>query len=260
MKKQFFVSMFLTAMLSFVLHLKVSANVLTFHNGGYGSSFFMANYDAISGTIADAYDEGDKPGKKKARKKVSRRKCVYCRPMREFEKGQWEANFSGGLVPTYLMDKATTIIPPLNIGAEYRINEKFSIGATLGNSVSKSQPQSISEGVLATWTNSHFVLGLRPGIHVTRIENWDFYGGFSIGLNYSNINGKVTENINGSAAASRFDLNEMEGHLGIRQHVLSPSFFGYTGVKYVINPKWLAHTEIGFGISFFSIGVDYLLN
>ena len=260
MKKQIFASMFLTAILCFLLHSTASANALTFGNVGSGSSFFSTDNNAFNGTIADAYDEGDNPGKKKARKKVSRRKCVYCRPMREFEKGQWEANFSSGLVPTYLMDKATTIIPPMNIGAEYRINEKFSIGASLGNSVSKSQPQSISEGVQAAWTNTHFVLGLRPGIHVTRIENWDFYGGFSIGLNYSTINGKVTETINGNDGAPRFDLNEMEGHLGIRQHVLSPSFFGYTGVKYVINPKWLAHTEIGFGISFFSIGVDYLLN
>ena len=252
MKKHFLTSLFLTAMLSFVLNLTASANVLTDGEPGYASLFFATNYDTLGIPIAVAYDEGDNPDKKKARKKVSRRKCVYCRPMREFEKGQWEANFSTGIVPTYLMDKATTIMPPLNIGAEYRINEKFSIGASLGNSVSKSQPKFMSEGVYATWTNSHYVIGLRTGIHVTRIENWDFYGGFSIGINYSNISGKATE--------SSFDLKEMEGHLGIRQHVVSPSFFGYTGVKYVINPKWLAHTEIGFGISLFSVGVDYLLN
>lgn len=197
-------------------------------------------------------DNSDGPGKKKAKKKKARRKCVYCPSMRTFEKGQWEANFNAGLVPTYLMDNATMIVPPLSVGAEYRISEKFSLGANLSHSTSESQPKLVGDGINATWTNAHFMVGLRPGIHITRVENWDFYGGFSIGLNYSSVSGK--------ASSESFDLEKMEGHLGIEQHKLSPSFFGFTGVRYVVSPKWTVNSEIGFGISIFSIGANYLLN
>ncbi len=196
-------------------------------------------------------DNSGDHGKKKAKRKRSRRKCVYCPIMRTFEKGQWEANFSAGLVPTFLMDRATIIVPPLSLGAEYRLSEKFSIGASFSHSASESQPRLIGDGINATWTNTHFIVGLRPNIHITQIENWDFYGGFSVGVNYSIVNGN--SNVKG------FELEKMERHLGIKGQRISPSFYGFTGARYVVSPKCTLNAEIGFGISIFSVGANYLL-
>ncbi len=207
-----------------------------------------------SNIVAETNLGPGKPGKKKSNKnkKMSRRKCVYCPPMREFEKGQWEASFSAGLVPTYLADKVKVKMPPMVLGADYRFSEKFSLGANFGSSVSESKPRLVGDGIRATYTNAHFVLGVRPGFHMTSIENWDIYGGFSIGVNYSNIVGNMS--------LPPAEIKIMESHLGIKQHVFSPSFYGYTGIKYAINPKWLAYSEIGFGISLFSMGMSYLIN
>ena len=74
-----------------------------------------------------------KKAKKKAKKarngkhkKMSRRHCMYCPPTRLFEKGQWDASVGAGVIPTYLMDKATVLVPPVSLGVDYRFSEKFS--------------------------------------------------------------------------------------------------------------------------------------
>lgn len=241
-----------TAIFAFAMLFTVSlhANTPTGNTTEDSETILVTQHLMDAATLA--VDNHDGPGKKKASKKKSRRKCVYCPAMRTFEKGQWEANFSAGLVPTYLMDNASIIVPPLSVGAEYRFSDKFSIGTTVGHSTSESQPKLVGDGIDATWTNAHFTIGLRPGIHITRVENWDFYGGFSIGLNYSNVTGHTS--------SPSFDLEAMEGHLGIHDNQISPSFFGFTGVRYVVSPKWTVNTEVGFGVSIFSMGVNYLLN
>lgn len=214
-----------------------------------------------AGNALTATDPGG-PGKKAKRKakkaqkgkhkKVSRKYCMYCPPTRLFEKGQWDASVSAGLVPTYLMDKATVLVPPVSLGVGYRISEKFSIGAAAGHSVSESRPITTPEGIKAQWTNSHYTVGLRPGIHITRKENWDFYGGFSVGVNFSNLDGK--------SDFEEADMREIESHLGIRERTVSPSFYGFTGMRYVVSPKWTVNGEIGFGISIFTVGATYLLH
>ncbi len=190
--------------------------------------------------------------KKSKHKKLKRKFCTYCPPTRGFDKGQVDASFGAGLLPTYLMDKATVILPPLSVGVDYRMSEKFSLGIAAGHSISESQPINTPEGILATWTNKHYNFGLKPGVHFTVKENWDIYGGFQVGLNYSKLNGKTD--------FRQVSVKEIESHLGIHENTYSPSFFGYTGVRYVVSPKWTINTEIGFGVSLLNIGCTYLLN
>jgi hypothetical protein len=258
MKKHLFLNPFLFLALFMMFNLPLRASeLLNDELLGVNAPLTAVSNDPSSST-SDEIDGPGKPDKKKKskHKKLSRRKCIYCPPIREFKKGQWEASFASGLVSTFLMDDVTVKMPPLSLGADYRITERISLGASIGSSISESQPRMVAhkaeDAIYATWTTSQFVVGIRPGIHLIRNESWDFYGGFSLGFNFSNISGQASQ--------KTFDLEAMEKHLGIHQHVLTPSFFGYTGVKYVINPKWMAYSEVGFGISIFSVGVNYLLN
>ena len=186
------------------------------------------------------------PGKKKCRR------CVSWRPVRLFEKGQLEASFSVGAVPTFLMDGAKIKMLPVSLGLDYRFGEKFSLGVVAGHSVSESKPKVFSDGLKATWTNSFFHVALRPAIHVTSVEDWDFYGGFSIGMQSSQVTGKSN--------GQDFDLKEMESHLGIASSKTNAAFSGFAGLRYVLNPKWTVNGEIGFGVSIFTVGVTRLLN
>lgn len=213
------------------------------------------------GSTLSAVDPGG-PGKKAKRKakkaqkgkhkKISRKYCMYCPPTRLFEKGQWDASAGAGVIPTYLMDKATVLVPPVSLGVDYRFSEKFSLGAAAGHSVSESRPITTPEGIVAQWTNKHYTVGLRPGIHITRKENWDFYGGFSVGVNFSHLDGKTD--------FEQADMKEIQEHMGIKERTVSPSFYGFTGMRYVVSPKWTLNGEVGFGISIFTVGCTYLLH
>lgn len=214
------------------------------------TSSFAKNENFDKGGPGKKSKKKAKKTKKSKHKKLKRKFCTYCPPTREFEKGQFDASFGAGLLPTYLMDKATVLVPPLSVGVDYRMSEKFSLGLAAGHSVSESRPITTPEGILAQWTNSHFNVGLKPGVHFTVKENWDFYGGFQIGFNYSKLTGKTE--------IKQVSIDEINKHMGIESNI-SPSFFGYTGVRYVVSPKWTVNTEIGFGISLLNVGVTYLL-
>ncbi len=197
----------------------------------------------------------DDPIKKKKKKK--RRNSWM--PVRLFEKGQWDANIAFGTVPTYVMDNAKILMPPIQAGMNYRISEHFSIGAMVGHSISESQPTTLSNdvstsqtGIQASWTNNTTFLAIRPGIHITKIENWDFYGGFAIGANFINIDGNST--------ISDERLQVIESHMGITRHNINATFSGYTGVRRVVSPRWTVTGEVGSGISLVTLGTSFKIS
>ena len=183
------------------------------------------------------------------KKKMPKRTSL--RPERSFRKGQLDVQMGAGLLPTYLMDQATVRFPPVALGITYRVSAPFSLSITSGHSVSNSKIYTITDDIFASWANSYTSINLKPGFHITRLEDWDFYGGFSFGLEMINIAG----NTNGSGAL----LRETEKHLGIRPNTIKPSFSGFTGVRYVWTPKWTTHLEIGSGVSLVTAGVGYML-
>lgn len=178
-------------------------------------------------------------------------KCAWL-PERVFRKKQWDLQLGLGLVPVYLMDKARIVVPPVGLGLEYRINEFVSLGGQSGYSISESQPYSMANDVTAIWTNRYLNFRLKPGFHITRIEGWDFYGGFSFGMDLVHVDGRT----DGSYIA----LRETEQHLGIRAMTLSPAFSGFTGFRYVLTPSWTVGGELASGISLVTFQMGYLLN
>lgn len=217
------------------------------------------NNTAMTDLNAELIDSADDPVNKKKKKK--RRNSWM--PVRLFEKGQWDAQLSLGTVPTYVMDNAKILMPPVQAGMNYRISEHFSLGASIGHSISESQPKDIlkvsplGEGgqgstVTATWTNNSTFLNIRPGVHITKLENWDFYGGFSIGASLINIDG--------NSELDKERLLEMESHLGIKRHRSNFSFSGFTGARRVVSPRFTVGAEVGSGISLFTIGAGYKIS
>ena len=203
----------------------------------------------VSTPIAKPENQMEGPGKPRSKKC---RKCAPWLPERLFKKGQWDATLGVGAVPTFLMDGAKIQMLPLSLGLDYRFSEKFSLGVVAGHSVSESKPKIFSDGVQASWMNRFYHLALRPAVHVTSVEDWDFYGGFSIGLQSSRLEGKSN--------ATQAELNELENHLGISPNRTNAAFSGFAGLRYVVSPKWTVGGEVGFGVSILTVGVTRLLN
>ena len=195
-------------------------------------------------------DEED-PGK--PRKKKHHGCCQWSRPDRLFKEGQIDATIGIGLVPTFMMDGATTKLLPLIGSLEYRFGEKFSLGLMAGHSICESKPKSVGNGdIRATWTNHFTQLALRPAVHIVKSDTWDIYGGFAIGMSITALEGKCN--------STEFDLPEYESHVGIRRNKSDFLYTGFLGVRYVMSPKWMLGAEAGLGVSIFTVGATRLLN
>lgn len=185
------------------------------------------------------------------KQQLGKKKKSSLKPQRIFRRGQWDLQTGMGLLPTYLMDKAKVKAPPIMLGTSYRFSERFSLSAVVGHSASESRPYAITDDIQATWTNRYTSLSLRPAFHVVPHDDWDFYGGFYLGIDRVRVEGKT----NGSYEA----LRKLEGHLGIVPQKNTPAFGGFTGVRHVVTPKWTISAEASTGISLLTFGVGYLI-
>lgn len=251
MKKMHF--SLLTAILLIALFNTVATASTTNIEDGVNIANFTTDGQLNAESITSL--SADDPINKKKKKKGKKRRNSWM-PVRLFEPGQWDANLYVGTVPTYVMDDAKILMPPIQAGMNYRITEHFSIGATVGHSISESQPRAIIKtldgSVNADWTNNTTFLAIRPGVHIVKLENWDFYGGFAVGVNFINIDG--------NSSISKEQLLEMESHFGIKRQQTNATFSGFTGFRRVISPRWTVGGEIGSGISLFTVGASYKIS
>ncbi len=73
---------------------------------------------------------------------------------RVFKKGQLDANFGIGLLPTFTVDNGKTILLPLSISADYRLAGKFSMGLYAGKSITETKRTDIQDCPNAHWKNN----------------------------------------------------------------------------------------------------------
>lgn len=187
--------------------------------------------------------QADPPDKPKGKKRNS------SHPVRLFKEGQLDGIFVVGALPTYVMDKGKAIIPPLSLGAEYRLSEQFSLGAMIGYSASQSRVHHYPGGLRARWKNQTTLFSIRPAVHINRLDNWDFYGGFSLGFQVVNLQG--------TSNAADGSLREIEEQMGIYHNTTYATFSGFTGVRRVVSPRLTVNGELGFGVSLLTVGVSY---
>lgn len=167
------------------------------------------------------------------------------KPDRIFKKGQSDVQIGVGLVPTYFMDKAKMIVPPVSLEFNHLLSDHFSLGAYAGHSVSQSKPGITSDGIPQSVQNKHFQFGLKGGIHITKWDNFDWYGGFMLAYNHSKFK-----------AVDNSDMQFMEQHLGIERKKEKFTYTGFLGVRYAFEPKYTLFGEAGFGVSLLTVGVS----
>ena len=147
------------------------------------------------------------------------------RPAPLFQKGQTDLFMQVGIVPTYLMDKARIVLPPIGLRAEHRFSRNYSLAWE--------------------YANTSYFVGVRNAIHCDcdRVENIDLYGGFTLGYSLTLI-----EVLNG-------EFGPPEWHRGIKPRKGTMTYSGFLGIRYACSP-WLSLSgEIGFGVSLVQLGV-----
>jgi hypothetical protein len=94
---------------------------------------------------------------------------------------------------------------------------------------------------LSDWSYNHYVLGARGAFHYQFIEKLDTYGGLMLGYNIATASWAGEGESIGTAAGSAFD------------------FSLFVGGRYFFKPKLGVYGELGYGISYLSVGVTFKL-
>lgn len=165
-----------------------------------------------------------------------------------FAAGNASVSLGIGLLPTYLMDGADIVLPPLTLGADYMVSDIVSLGLQAGHSESLSRRGKDGTELVKEYHNNTTQLGLRFAAHCTKWEPWDFYGGLLLGYNMIRV--KPTTG----------SMGEYEALKGIRESTDRLTYSGFLGLRHSCCGRISFFGEIGFGISLLHVGVSYHLS
>lgn len=152
-----------------------------------------------------------------------------------FSKGASALNFGIGVGSYY---SGTMTVPPLSASYDYAIvdnlvngdNGSISVGGYLGFS-----SNSINT-LVGNYTQSHFVLGARGAFHYQFAPRLDTYAGLMLGYEHNGVSGQFNSLTTNGVATSIF-----------------------AGARYFFSPTVAGFGELGYGVSFFTLGVSFRL-
>ncbi len=167
------------------------------------------------------------------------------RPQLPFSKGQTDLIMQVGVLPTYLMDNARIVLPPIGLRAEHRFSKNYSLGLEASHSKSQKTDLFTQTEELREYANTSYFFGVRNTVHCDcdRVENIDLYGGFTLGYSLTKI-----DVLNGT-------FGPPEWHRGIKPESGTVTYSGFLGIRYACSPWFSLSGEIGFGVSLIQLGV-----
>ena len=150
--------------------------------------------------------------------------CSYAQDNPNFAQGQYDLNIGIGLGSN--LGGGLPISASLDVG----ISDQISLGGYLGF-VNVSQSIGFGFGEIKY---NNFVFGARGAYHYHLIDNMDTYGGVMLGYNRTSASG---------------------GGLGVG--VGGFIWSGFVGGRYIFSDAIAGFAELGYGISYLTVGVNY---
>jgi len=164
----------------------------------------------------------------------------------QIQEKQHLLNFGLGLGSSYSVSGFKTTIPPIEASYEVMIKEKISVGGFLGLSGFKSE---YNVGTLSSTTKySYFNIGGLVNYHFVNDETWNVY-----------IGGKLGYTSNSVKDESNFNFGESQNSVNSDAKGSGILFGANVGARYHISEKLAVHSELGYGISLFKMGITYKL-
>jgi hypothetical protein len=143
----------------------------------------------------------------------------------------------GGLAGFY----GESDFPPVSVGLQFGIHEKISVGGIVG--YASSSYGDFYGNSDYEWTYRYIVIGARGEYHFIDLDAKDFdvYGGLTIGYNI-------------------VSFDEPDGYQGFYSGESSYMLFGFhAGGRYLFSKNIGALAELGYGIGYFTIGLNVKL-
>lgn len=165
----------------------------------------------------------------------------------EFHKGDFVLNAGLGLGTTLYSGRGySSVLPPISISGEYGFKEDFltegmtlGLGGYIGYASSRFETRLFAE--TWGWRYNYLIMGARAAVHYPLVDKLDTYGGLM--LNYTAVSYTTIGN-------APIESSPASGRMGISI---------YFGGRYYFNEKFAAMAEVGYGISFLTLGVAYKL-
>lgn len=148
-----------------------------------------------------------------------------------------------GVGSPYAYSGSDVSIPPVHASAEFAVSEKIGVGGLIGYTASKWEQTyaSTSGSTSYSWKFSYIIVGARGAYHFIDSDKADVYGGVMLGYNI---------------ASATFESTDSD----LEQYVSEPSvggvaFGGFLGARYMFNEKLGGFAELGYNISWLSVGL-----
>lgn len=158
--------------------------------------------------------------------------------------GYWEIQAGAGLLPTFVKDRAQTMMPPILLGLNYRLKPNISLGLQAGASVSEAPRKIPKKSDLSIHRNHYTVVGLRAAAHTTMLDRWEVYGGMMVGYGASRV--EVYDRISEKFPEPMDEYRNAEVYLS-----------AFVGGRFAINRQIGVFSELGLGISVLSGGISW---
>lgn len=146
-----------------------------------------------------------------------------------------------------MADRPESVMPPLQLGVRWMAAPYLSLGAFAGYSSSRSREKILFDSIRGRWDNSTCFLGLENGFHYTKVDDWDFYGGFTLLYQYTRVS---TDNP---------EFEKAIEHAGIQHSSGKMSMTAFVGSRFALLGHSSIFMELGYGISLLKVGVGYKL-
>ena len=170
-----------------------------------------------------------------------------------FVKGQKDLNIGVGAGNRYVNSFYNSSSPALVASLEFAVTDEISLGGFLGytgGTYKTGNYYTICGGNYVgpyydTYRYSYSVLGFRAAYHFAKyvaVDKLDLYAGLMLGSAYASVNFSSTAPCNNTGLYSSGS-------------VFAYSF--YAGLRYRFNDKIGLYTELGYGMSYFSFGVNF---
>ncbi|MCH2081734.1 MAG: outer membrane beta-barrel protein [Saprospiraceae bacterium] len=160
----------------------------------------------------------------------------------------YDAKLGIGIFPTFLKDDTKLNVLPITASIDYRLNKKFSLGIYGGYSKSTASKQDIfGDSNFIQWSNQFTAVGLRGTIHhQTAYENWEVYGGMTLGMAFSDIS-----ILDGTKETAEYLKLEDQSEF---------IYTAFLGTRFHLSDQLGVFAELGFLTSLANIGVSYRFN
>ncbi len=172
----------------------------------------------------------------------------------KIKKGDFTTRLGVGLLPTFLHDKTTMTVPPVNVVLGCRVAETFSLNGYFAYSSARSVMLDIPAMTTSDITHQMLMTGLRMEAHSSKFDDFEIYGGFMLGY----VKSFITHRDEQRDLAFR---NQSKHHVPYNYKRPTGKVFiaGFVGGSYYFIKNTGFYLEIGYGISIVNAGLTFKL-